>query len=148
MAHSIIDLIIKDHEKVTELYTRYLEADEDRGEDVGDQIISELEIHASLEEKLFYPVLEKQLEDGKELAEASKVDHEQVKMAISKIKAIGAADEEFDAMLEEIMQLTSEHIQYEETEVLPKAKQEIDKEELHNLANEMEQIKTEMKVSM
>ena len=51
-----IELLKADHAKVQELFRQYEKAGE-RSREIAEQIFTEIEIHATLEEELFYPAL-------------------------------------------------------------------------------------------
>ncbi len=57
-----IQMLEADHRKVEKLFDEFLNVDAGRQQQVAQEIFRELEVHATLEEELFYPALEKQEE--------------------------------------------------------------------------------------
>jgi hemerythrin superfamily protein len=57
-----IQMLEADHRKVEQLFDEFLNVDAGRQQQVAQEIFRELEVHATLEEELFYPALEKQEE--------------------------------------------------------------------------------------
>jgi hemerythrin-like domain-containing protein len=102
--------------------------------ELAEQIFTELEVHATLEEELFYPALRGQLgqettgqeidddetEDGEEdlLAEALE-EHQEVKALIAGLRAMDPGDVEFQAKFAELREGVEEHVGMEEDELMP-----------------------------
>lgn len=63
-----VEILKADHEKVLTLFKQYPSAAPQERESIAKQIFSELDIHAAIEEELFYPALREQA-DPKELGE-------------------------------------------------------------------------------
>ncbi|HSA85802.1 MAG TPA: hemerythrin domain-containing protein [Nitrospira sp.] len=57
-----IQMLEADHRKVEQLFDEFLNVDAGRQQQVAQEIFRELEVHATLEEELFYPALKKQEE--------------------------------------------------------------------------------------
>jgi hemerythrin superfamily protein len=70
-----IELLKKDHRKVEELFEQFLQGSTGGKHDLAQQIFKELEVHAIVEEELFYPALQEQ-GDLKELASLEQGDSE------------------------------------------------------------------------
>ncbi|MBX3300617.1 MAG: hemerythrin domain-containing protein [Nitrospira sp.] len=83
-----IQILQEDHRKVEKLFDRFLEADGKRRQQIAQQIFQELEVHSTLEEEIFYPALQNQvdseertpsrqsetLDEGEETVDAMKHD--------------------------------------------------------------------------
>lgn len=59
-----IQMLETDHRKVENLFDEFLNVDAGRQQQVAQEIFRELEVHATLEEELFYPALLKQEQAG------------------------------------------------------------------------------------
>ena len=70
-----VDILKSDHEKVSSLFKAYQSASPDEQTSIAKQIFNELELHATIEEELFYPALREQ-GDLKEIAELQSGDSE------------------------------------------------------------------------
>jgi hemerythrin superfamily protein len=73
MSADAIALLKQDHRKVEELFEQFLQGDTGGQSDLAQQIFKELEVHAALEEELFYPALQDQGDMG-ELGELEQGD--------------------------------------------------------------------------
>jgi hemerythrin-like domain-containing protein len=133
-----IELLKADHARVNALFRQYEGAEDQRAQqrELAEQIFTELEVHATLEEELFYPALRGQLgqettgqeidddetEDGEEdlLAEAME-EHQEVKALIAGLRAMDPGDVEFQAKFAELREGVEEHVGMEEDELMPDA---------------------------
>lgn len=70
-----VDILKSDHEKVLSLFKAHQSASPDEQTSFAKQIFTELELHATIEEELFYPALREQ-GDLKEIAELQSGDSE------------------------------------------------------------------------
>jgi hemerythrin-like domain-containing protein len=103
---------------------------------IADQVCAALEMHAQLEETIFYPVFAHVADDTEDvLVENALQEHQTVKDLIEDLE--DAHDAEFDAIFRELRQDIEAHIQEEEQTLFPKA------EEL--LAAHMEKLTAEMR---
>jgi hemerythrin-like domain-containing protein len=132
MAQDAVELIKSDHRKVEQLFREFEEAGDraykTKQELVG-QIVEELEVHATLEEEIYYPAVEaKARKDGKELIAEAVEEHHVVKMLIGELKAMREVNEQFEAKFTVLIENVEHHIEEEEKEMLPDAKKTLGKE--------------------
>ncbi|CAG8656580.1 12124_t:CDS:2, partial [Ambispora leptoticha] len=79
-------------------------------------------VHAAVEEMVFYPAIGKYLNDGQDLVDHTRHDHEVVKTALDKLDCIAVIDPEYEEKLRKAMKNLFEHVREEEEEILPKFK--------------------------
>ena len=79
-----------------------------------------LEIHAQLEEEIFYPALAKVAGDDPELLK-SWPEHDEIRDNIARLRAMGPENAAFDALFMRLMNDTLHHVADEETVLLPRA---------------------------
>lgn len=133
-----IELLKADHARVNALFRQYEGAEDQRAQqrELAEQFFTELEVHARLEEELFYPALRGQLgqeitgqeledgetEDGEEdlLADAME-EHQEVKALIAGLRVMDPGDVEFQAKFAELREGVEEHVGMEEDELMPDA---------------------------
>jgi len=120
-----------DHKRVAEMFTRFESA---RGSEskakIAQQICHELEVHAQLEEELFYPpVREATGEDA--LLDEAEVEHQSAKDLIAQIKEMSPEDALFDAKVTVLGEYIKHHVKEEQNEMFPKIRgSELDVAEL------------------
>ena len=88
---------------------------------IAHTIIKELSIHSACEEEIFYPALKKSVANGEELYNRSLKEHQELKETLFKLDNMSLADDQslFHSTLQEAIKETLEHVQEEETEILP-----------------------------
>jgi hemerythrin superfamily protein len=111
-----------------------------RKQELANNIIKELCIHASLEETLIYPVLRDRVPEGKKLADEAYEDHFRVERLLDELLNMKVADDEskFDTKLNTMADDLLEHIRQEEGQLLPLLRQYTDPNELVELGKKME----------
>jgi hemerythrin superfamily protein len=116
-----ISILKKDHERVKQLFDQFEKAEgKPAREKIIRQAVTELKIHALLEEEIFYPAVRQHV--GAELMDEADEEHHLAKVLIAELDA-GVADPghrvaKFTVLSESVRH----HIKDEEGEVLPKAK--------------------------
>jgi hemerythrin superfamily protein len=142
-----IEMLKADHQKVRELFQKYVAAsDQHAKRQVADQVFVELETHAQLEEMVFYPAFEEAADDeGKQLVEEARQEHQKVKSLIAELRGLDA-DAAFDTKFRQLMDNVEHHVQEEETEIFPEA-EEILAEDNEDLVDEMQEIKAQLLAS-
>ena len=116
-------LLSADHETVRQLRTRYeapgMTSPEKRL--VAHEIFRDLDIHASLEEKIFYPAVAKALGDeGRELVAEAIAEHTRVKNAIAMLRTLALPEAAFDERLLAMLDDVDHHATEEEREMFPR----------------------------
>jgi hemerythrin superfamily protein len=141
MAQDAVALIKSDHRKVEQLFREFEEAG-DRAyktkQQLVSQIISELEVHATIEEETYYPAVEaKAKKDGKDMVAEAVEEHHVVKVLLGELATMSAEDDAFDAKVTVLMENVRHHVEEEEEELLPQSEEILDKQELARLGEEM-----------
>ena len=91
-----------------------------RKQAIADVVCLALEIHAQLEEEIFYPALRAVAPDDATLAEAAP-QHDEMRRLIAKLRGLEPTDAQFDATVYELMRDTLHHLADEESVLLPLA---------------------------
>jgi hemerythrin superfamily protein len=143
-----IQLLTADHQKVKDLFARYESArDFNTRQQIAQQVFTELDIHAQLEETIFYPAFEEQADaEGVQLIDAAREDHQTVKELLAALRSLAVEGEEFEAKFQELMQHVQDHVEEEENEMFPEA-EEMLAEHMGDLLNEMRELKKQLLTS-
>lgn len=131
------NLLKTDHRNVAELFERLESTSGKRKLRVFEQIKEELDLHAHIEEKIFYPALENQAKTRDLILEAYE-EHKQVKSLLRELSRSRAADEEWQAKAKVLQENVEHHVEEEENELFVKAQAAIGEEELEELGDRME----------
>jgi len=135
-------MIRQDHKKVEGLFKKFEQTKGSQAKRrLAENAMTELEVHAALEEEIFYPAVKKEVDDGSMVQEALE-EHQTVKQLISELKGMEEADEEFESQFSQLIENVQHHVEEEENEMLPKVeKSELD---LNSLGEQMSQRKQEL----
>jgi hypothetical protein len=116
-----ISILIKDHDKVKALFDHFEKAESAaEKEKIIGEAVTELKIHAAIEEDIFYPAVRKQL--GRDLMNEADEEHHVARMLIAELDLDGRRDDHRDAKFTVLSESVRHHIEEEEGEMLPKAK--------------------------
>ena len=139
---SATQLIRRDHKKVEGLFEKFGQTKTANAKKrVVDQVIQELEIHAKLEEEIFYPAVRKHLGE-EDMLEEAKQEHQQAKEIMRELKKMDAEDGDLEAQFSELVEGVKHHVEEEEGEMLPKV-EESDMD-LTEIGDEMSERKQEL----
>jgi hemerythrin superfamily protein len=135
IAPSITKLIRHGHTEVTAVFHKYeLDMPADQKRALVNTISALLEIHARLEEELFYPALREVDPQNKALQEALP-EHNEMKRLIGILREMEPGDADFDLRVNDLMRDVLHHVADEETVMLPAAELAL-KERLGDLGAE------------
>jgi hemerythrin-like domain-containing protein len=144
-----IALLKEDHQKVRELLSE-LEETTERASAKRDELLAtierELTIHTKIEEEIFYPAFRDaaQKKDDKDLYYEAIEEHHVVELVLPEIKETDTDSEEFGAKAKVLKDLVEHHAEEEETEMFPRARKLMDREELVRLGGELAKAKESM----
>jgi hemerythrin superfamily protein len=139
---SATQMIRQDHKKVEGLFKKFEQTKGAQAKRrLAENAMAELEVHAALEEEIFYPAVKREVDDGSLVQEALE-EHQTVKQLISELRGMEEADDEFASQFSELVENVQHHVEEEENEMLPKVEEsELD---LDSLGQQMSQRKQEM----
>lgn len=115
-APDAVSLLEADHRKVDALFAEFEGGNGRSRANTVAQICTELEIHAKIEEKIFYPQAKKVVRD--EINEGI-VEHESLKRLIGELRGMSASDEFFEARVTVLKEYVRHHVREEESNVFP-----------------------------
>ncbi len=107
-----IALLKADHREVEALFEKFEKASEGKKQAIAEQICTELKIHSTIEEELFYPALDGKI-DEETLTEAY-VEHDGAKVLINDIMAGGPDDRFYDSKVGVLGEEIEHHVKEEE----------------------------------
>jgi hemerythrin-like domain-containing protein len=131
------NLLKADHRKVEELFKRLEQESGKRKLTVFEQINTELELHTHIEEKIFYPALEKP-EATHDLALEAYEEHDVVKKLLKSLSRARTANDEWEAQAKVLQENVEHHVEEEENELFKKARSVLSAKEIETLGEQME----------
>lgn len=145
-----IELLKKDHEKVSGIFEK-LEPTTERAvktrEELFTQLKQELDIHAQIEEQIFYPAI-KEAEETHDITLEAYEEHHVVKQLLAELDELAKDDETWGAKLTVLKENVEHHVEEEEGEMFPSAKKVLSSEQIEALGERMQAAKQEEKKAM
>jgi hemerythrin superfamily protein len=136
-----LELLKQDHQAVKSLFDQIDDAeDAKQRKRLFDQIDTELNIHAHIEETVFYPEMRK-IDELKDMVQEALEEHQEVKTLLEEMEALDPENEQFSASLEELMENVEHHVAEEEDEMFPKVREQCDQATLDRLGDQLESAK-------
>jgi hemerythrin-like domain-containing protein len=138
-----ITLLKEDHKKVKGLLAQ-LDKTTERGAarrtKLLGQIETEIKIHTTIEEEIFYPAYRDAVKkkDDRELYQEALEEHHVVDLVLPELKDADPAGEIFGAKATVLKELIEHHADEEEEEMFPKARRALGMAELRSLGARME----------
>jgi hemerythrin-like domain-containing protein len=136
-------LLKEDHQKVSGIFQQ-LEPTTERAEKTRTELFArlrnELDVHARVEEAIFYPAI-KQAAETREIVLEGFEEHHVIKMLLKELEAVPVDTEQWAAKLKVLQENVEHHVEEEEGEMFQKARQVLSEEEIDRLGAQMEEEK-------
>ena len=121
LSPSITDMIRFDHSHVLVTFHQYTATSRPKVKKaLAETICTALEIHATLEEEVFYPVI-RNLNGHEPTIQKSVPEHNEMRRLIAELRAADPATRRHDELMNELMRDVMHHVADEETVLLPEA---------------------------
>jgi iron-sulfur cluster repair protein YtfE (RIC family) len=150
MAATAIDLLEEDHEKVKHLLEQLTDTTEralKKRRELLDKLEQELHLHTTVEEEIFYPAFRNggNGQHGKMYFEALEEHRAVTELVLPDLKKTDPGSEKFSGRAKVLKELIEHHIEEEESEMFPEARDVLDKQALDTLGGQMEARRKELK---
>jgi hemerythrin superfamily protein len=143
-----ITLLKKDHGAVKKLFAQEEKLGKPDGEKKAalfNQIRAALEVHATIEEEIFYPaVKEARSENVRDEVREGYEEHKQIKSLLAQVLSITPADETYDMKIKVLKEDVEHHVKEEEGEMFPDAKRFLGETRLIEVGAQLEARKQEL----
>jgi len=141
------ELLKTDHETVAGLLEK-IDQTTERGvktrEELFARLKTELDVHAKIEELIFYPALET-AEETRDITLEAYEEHRLVKQLLSELETMPKDDEKWTARFTVLKENVEHHVEEEEDELFKKARQVLSKEDIETLGIRLQEAKKEQK---
>ncbi|MHB8878149.1 MAG: hemerythrin domain-containing protein, partial [Myxococcaceae bacterium] len=134
-----IQLIKKDHRTVEALFKRFEGAGSDKKlkRNLVQEIITQLSIHAAIEEELLYPRARQVIPDGGKRLPKYLEEHHVAKLLLDELSGIKPDSDRFDAKVYVLINLVRQHIEREEASLLRDLDKALETQELEDLGDSL-----------
>lgn len=143
-------LLKSDHEKVAGILASIEETTERavKGRDeLFTQLKAELELHAKIEEEIFYPALEES-EETRDVTLEAYEEHRLVKQLLAELEMEPKDTEEWTAKFTVLKENIEHHVEEEEGEMFKNARQVLSEEEIETLGDELQNAKKQNRAAV
>lgn len=138
-------LLKADHKKVAGILEK-IDSTTERGvktrEELFTRLKTELDVHARIEETIFYPVLKK-ADETRDITLEAFEEHRLVKQLLGELDTMGKGEEQWTAKFTVLKENVEHHVEEEEGEMFPKARKVLSEEEADVLGERMEKARDE-----
>lgn len=139
---NVLNLLKQDHQMVAKLIdeVQRCEPDDEKLDDLAQQMSQALTVHSAIEEALFYPLLRDRAEEEEEVVDVFEAftEHDVVKHLISLLKGRQRNRALFKAELQVLGENVKHHVAEEESTIFSLARELLDEEELEEIGQQAE----------
>jgi hemerythrin superfamily protein len=140
-------LLKEDHQKVSGLFQQ-IEPTTERAEktrtELFAQLKQELDVHAKIEESIFYPAI-KQAAETREIVLEGFEEHHVIKMLLKELDSMPVDTEQWTAKFKVLKENVEHHVEEEEGEMFQKAREVLSEDDVNRLGAQMEEMKKQLK---
>ena len=144
------ELLKQDHKKVSGIFEN-LEPTTERGvktrEELFARLKQELDVHARIEEEIFYPAI-KEAKETRDITLEAYEEHNVVKQLLAELDELPKSDETWGATLKVLKENVEHHVEEEEGEMFTSAREVLSREQIEELGTRMEAAKKEQRKAM
>ncbi|MDQ6847537.1 MAG: hemerythrin domain-containing protein [Candidatus Dormibacteraeota bacterium] len=135
-----IALLREDHRAVKKLFKEF-SATGDRAHAqrrrLADRIITELSVHAGIEENVLYPRARATAPKLKDDVLEALEEHHLAKMTLAELQKMPASDERFAAKMQVLIESVNHHMEEEESQLFPKLRKAFSRDDLIVMGEDM-----------
>lgn len=146
MANQLFELLKNDHQEVKQVMQKIAQGSPQQCETLFVELNDLASTHMQLEEKLFYPKLQKD-QECKQLMQDAIQEHQEAKDGLKKLERMDVDSSDWMPTFKQLQQGILHHVQDEETKVFPKAEQVLGVQQCNEIAGQFQQQKEAMEPS-
>ncbi len=136
------ELLKHDHDEVEELFERFDSAgSSSEKRSILDNILSELDVHASIEEQVFYPAVQSEVSKLDDLVREGIEEHHVVEQLMTELATMEPDHPQFEAKVKVLKENVEHHVEEEEEGMFPEVESALDPARLDELGAAMAQAK-------
>jgi hemerythrin-like domain-containing protein len=124
--NDVLAILQADHKRVQKLFKQFEKADREDPEalrGIAEQACMELQIHAKLEEEIFYPALREAIDpEEMEMMDEASVEHDSAKQLIAQLRELEPSDDKYAATFTVLGEYVQHHVEEEEKEMFKQAR--------------------------
>lgn len=138
-----IQLLTDQHRQADAAFDEYLglgPGDTERKREIARTVITELSVHAGIEEVAFYPTVREALPNVDDDIDEDLEEHREAKEHLATMQGMDPDSPDFDETFRELIEEVRHHVQEEESDLFPRVRQALTAEELDDLGSSMQHL--------
>lgn len=143
-----LSLLTADHNRVRGLFTRFRAAEEEKDTalmaELAGKIVTELAVHTTIEEEIFYPAVKQAGEELKDSVDEGLEEHHVVETLMGEIEELTPDDDAWVAKMKVMVESVEHHAEEEEQELFPETRKRFDAAALEELGARLEARKAQL----
>ncbi len=142
-----IELLTSQHRETQDLFEQFGSAgDDDRKQEIAQEIIQDLMLHTTLEEEFFYPAIREKAPQLESQILEDYEEHHAVELLLQELQKLDPSHERFEAKVAVVRDNVEEHIEEEENELFPQVRDAFEEQALADLGEQMQQAAKQQKL--
>ena len=137
----VLKLLKKDHSTIQNLIGRFERVGKsahDKKDDLFVEIRREIQLHAKVEEEIFYPALKAFNGEGRLLVSEALKEHKDIDQLLTQISRLKPSDKNYDEKMETLIENVEHHVEEEEGQIFRFAEENCSQEQLEDLGRQIE----------
>lgn len=142
-----LDLLRTQHRDVEDAFQEFESLgpeDAERRTEIARTVITDLSVHAGIEEVAFYPTVREALPELDDAIEEDLEEHREAKELLSEVQGMDPTDPAFESTFRQITADVRHHVEEEENDLFPRVREAFTEEELDDLGEAMEQLTSQV----
>lgn len=139
-SQQLFDLLKKDHRQAEKLMQQISSAAHDKREELFFELRRELTEHMQMEEKEFYPKLQKVAEMEDQVEDALQ-EHKEAREYLADLEDFDQDEDDWTSSFQDMQEAIQHHVEDEEEEIFPACREHLGEEQLAEIAQKCQQIK-------
>jgi hemerythrin-like domain-containing protein len=135
----VTEVLRQAHQRFRALFTEYLGSGTDRKREIFRTLKEDLQIHARIEEELFYPaVVRVRSQEARAVVRNGLEEHQILEGLIAEIEQMDAGDQGYDERFAALRENVERHLRDEEEFIFAQAQSHLSEARLEKIGSEME----------
>lgn len=134
VADDVFDVLEQDHRLLERLFEQYQRFNDPV---LAEQICDLTTLHTTVEERLVYPLLGREVPDGSSLAKEALGEHAEVKVMIEVVRRAGYDGDGVPEVIQSMQVAIERHVEEEESELFPKMRASLEPARLDRLGEQV-----------
>jgi iron-sulfur cluster repair protein YtfE (RIC family) len=140
------DVLRRAHERFRALFADHFGSGPEKKRAIFRALKEELEIHARLEEELFYPaVVRVRSDEARSIVRDGLHEHQIMEGLLAEIEQMDAADERYDERIKNLRENVEHHLRDEEDRIFAQALSHLSESRLEKIGSDMEARKRKLR---